>query len=460
MTTQPVPNIVQNFGNHQQCPESATRLIIDEPQTICSSRQTASNNKCFLTRYNNKYCTRICKFIKHIRKLLIIPEKGKEDWKDEDSFPVLGMKILEKLAQDHDNCAEICKATGLVPKIVGFISYTNTSNSRKTLITTSSLKLVAKLASTTGEIGTVVRQKILEQPFLLSNLVDMLEDTGNVEQWKLMMVIIANLAIDEEIRKEIGSFHMVIPKLMHAFLGRHGSSNTTDDHMLRMVAGEALSKLSIEKPSYCSAMLEEATYDLIGNLQKMLGEDKYRYVAASLLWSLSVHSNDKMGDQHLLPALRVALAKMSDAEGKTLEALIGLTSQIICTSSIHEDKVKEPVSDADVANLAQKMVDTLNSIKQSPEYPRMRRVIVKMVIAVMESCSDYATTFERKGMMAALSKVERTLKLYKVEKCDVFYYKAGVVLETEEPLSELVAKAKRLIDPAAAASTRLFSSFQ
>ncbi|TVU35919.1 hypothetical protein EJB05_17826, partial [Eragrostis curvula] len=247
---------------------------------------------------------------------------------------------------------------------------------------------------------------------------------------------------------------------MHAFLGRHGSSNTTDDHMLRMVAGEALSKLSIEKPSYCSAMLEEATYDLIGNLQKMLGEDKYRYVAASLLWSLSVHSNDKMGDQHLLPALRVALAKMSDAEGKTLEALIGLNSQIICTSSIHEDKVKEPVSDADVANLAQKMVDTLNSIKQSPEYPRMRRVIVKMVIAVMESCSDYATTFERKGMMAALSKVERTLKLYKVEKCDVFYYKAGVVLETEEPLSELVAKAKRLIDPAAAASTRMFSSFQ
>jgi len=35
----------------------------------------------------------------------------------QDSFPVLGMLILEKLASDPDNCAEIGRATDLISKI-------------------------------------------------------------------------------------------------------------------------------------------------------------------------------------------------------------------------------------------------------------------------------------------------------------------------------------------------------
>ena len=94
---------------------------------------------------------------------------------------------------------------------------------------------------------------------------------------------------------------------------------------------------------------------------------------------------------------------------------------------------------------------TLNSNrKPNPEYPRMRRVIVEMVISIVKSCPRYATIFRDKGMMEALSKVERTPS--KVEKYRVFYGNVGVVPESGSPLAALVATAKGLlVHPAAPA---------
>ena len=101
---------------------------------------------------------------------------------------------------------------------------------------------------------------------------------------------------------------------------------------------------------------------------------------------------------------------MSSAGGKQLEPLIGLVSQI-------GDVIPEPfarelqhqLQTNGSSGLVQKLVGTLNSNrKPNPEYPRMRRVIVEMVISIVKSCPRYATIFRDKGMMEALSKVERT----------------------------------------------------
>jgi len=143
---------------------------------------------------------------------------------------------------------------------------------------------------------------------------------------------------------------------------------------------------------------------------------------------------------------------MSSAGGKQLEPLIGLVSQI--GDVIPEPfarEVQRQLQTNGSSGLVQKLVGTLNSNrKPNPEYPRMRRVIVEMVISNMKSCPRYATIFRDKGMMEALSKVERTPS--KVEKYRVFYGNVGVVPESGSPLAALAATAKGLlVHPAAPA---------
>ena len=195
------------------------------------------------------------KFLQCMKNLISIPKEDEEFWMAKDSFPSQALEILEKLAHDLDNCAEISRATGLIAKIIGFMSYTidttNIPGPQKQLWTTSSLKLIIKLASTNGEIGMVLRQKISEQPFLLSNLAEILEDSCSSQyQLELVMGIIAKLAVDMEARQEIGSYQVFITKLVNAFLGRDQPSS------MRKVAGEALSMLSMGNAKNFSAILE------------------------------------------------------------------------------------------------------------------------------------------------------------------------------------------------------------
>ena len=132
-----------------------------------------------------------------------------------------------------------------------------------------------------------------------------------------------------------------------------------------------------------------------------------------------------------------------ELEGKKLEALISLASQICkvfpqCFAQELESQCNG------LADIVQKLVVTLNSSKKpSLEYPRMRRVIIEMTICILESCPHYATVFREKGMLAALFMVERTPS--KVEKYRVFSGHVGVVPESGLPLLTLVARAKELV---------------
>ncbi|KAF8676010.1 hypothetical protein HU200_047513 [Digitaria exilis] len=371
---------------------------------------------------------------------------------DEDSFPVQGMIILKRLAHDLHNCEEISRATGLIPKIVGFISKDTASISEEqhNLIMTTSLKLVARLARVEGEIGIALRRKILEQPFLLSNLIEILEGSnGCLDQWGAAIFIIAKLAVDEETRQKIGDFQAIIPKLTQTFLCRNESSKNTycDNLVLRVVAGEALSKLAKEKTSYCSAILEETRYDVIEHLKNMLQEDEYAYDAASILWNLCGHSKDKLlhlGSLNirLMSTLPVVLAKVMDTRrNKQLEALLVLASQLYNLNP--ERFTYEAVSHTNARRLVQKLVGALNSNQKfHPEYPRLRRGVLEVTIFIVESCPRYSTIFREEGMMEALSKVE--IALLMVEKYKVFLGKREI-MERGLHLPDLLVKAKQLI---------------
>lgn len=202
------------------------------------------------------------------------------------SLPMLGLEILEGLACDTDNCAEIIKVTNLVPKIIGLTSY-NESSTLKPLIS-SSLNLLRRLATRNGKIGVTLRQELWENPFLLSNLAGILENSRScsTEVLKPAMDIIAIIAWDEVARQELGSVQVIIHKLVLVFVGQDGPTN--HDQSVRVAAGEALTNLALESPANCLAILEERQpgYELVKDLKDMLGNDQYRCVAASLLQNL------------------------------------------------------------------------------------------------------------------------------------------------------------------------------
>ncbi|CAL5013569.1 unnamed protein product [Urochloa decumbens] len=376
----------------------------------------------------------------------------------QDSLPIQGMVILERLAHDPDNCAEIAKATYLVAKIVGLISYTaadsksSKDNKRQHMMIFSSLNFARRLAITGDTIGVALRQELYNNSFLINNLECVLEDSrSSPEIMKLVFEILAKLAFDKDARKEIGSSKVTISELMHAFIGKDGSTNAYYDQSLRMAAGEALANLTIESPANCLAILEETGYELIKDLKNMLCEDEYRYVAASLLQNVCAHSTDKLrhhqgAGNHLSSAIPMVMKNIMSAGSKQLEPLIGLVSEI--SNVIPEPFVDQLQLQANGSELVQKLVGTLNSNrKPNPEYPRMRRVVIEMVISTVKLCPRYATIFREGGMMEALNKVERTPS--KVEEYRVFYANVGVVRESGSPLAALAATAKRLVHSAA-----------
>ncbi|XP_044436372.1 uncharacterized protein [Triticum aestivum] len=370
----------------------------------------------------------ICRFGEHIEKLMSIPHKDSEH---NDSLPVLGMQILEGLAHDLHNCAEISRAMELLPKIIGFINcITGTTAVQLDEITTSSLKLVAKLASINGKTGMTLRQEISENPFLFGNLTKILELEANpsyLEQSKLAMYIIAKIAktsIDKKTRHKIGAFQVIIDKLVKEFLG-------DDENPLRAEAGEALAMLAMDCPGNCFAMLDETSYDLIGDLANKMEHGQHIYSVASLLQRLCQNSRELVlhhqGPNNALSStLTVVLRRIVDAEGKLVEALISLASQI-CRAGII------PHSSANDQAFVTKLVAELNSRKKpSPdEFPDMRRMLVELTLSIVASCPRYALIFSQNGMMEALSNVECYMWL--------------VVPEEQGALCAMVTKAKALI---------------
>ncbi|CAL4899534.1 unnamed protein product [Urochloa decumbens] len=387
------------------------------------------------------------KILNCVENLISIPKEDKEFWIAKDSFPSQALEILEKLAHDLDNCAEISRATGLIAKIIGFMSYTidttNVPEALKQQWTTSCLKLTIKLASTNGEIGIVLRQKISEQPFLLINLGEVLENNcSSQHQLELVMGILAKLAIDMEAREDIGSSKVFVTKLVNAFLGHDQPPS------IRKLAGEALSVLSMGNAVNFCAALQEIGPNLI-HLKDMLRDDTYTYVTASFLQNVCARSVEKLSQvgssDHLPSFLPVVLEKILNGglESKTLEALISLASQI---GKVFPQRFAQELESqySGLDKLVQKLVHTLSSSKKpSLECPRMRRVIVEMTICMLESCPHYAVIFREKHMLEALYLVERNPS--KVEKYRVFCGNVGVVSESGLPLPTLVARAKGLV---------------
>ncbi|XP_010240475.1 uncharacterized protein LOC104585439 [Brachypodium distachyon] len=431
----------QSHGSGSPTVEGNSSLPLDieggAPAMQASSNQAERNSqRCSLfCKIFNFLKEGIRRFLRHVGRLRSIPH---EDKIDKDSLPALGMQILEGLAHDLHNCEEISRATEiLLPMIIGFISCTTGSTEQQRLKNaTSSLTLIAKLASVKGKMGIALREELFENPFLLGNLAEILEgnSSSNLEQRKLTMNIIAELAMEKKTREKIGKIKDIIDKLVQEFIGEDESEKP-----LRGDAGEALAMLAMESPDNCSAMLHEPNQELLKDLANKLQRGEHIYQAASLLQSLCENSRQVLllqdpGDSHLLSTLTVVLGRIVDAEGKQMEALIGLASQI-CSACPAERVARVLDLYRDGETLVRKLVRELDARKKpSPdESPNTRRLLFGLTVSILKLCPPYAVIFRGGRMMETLSGVEKYM---------VFFGSSGVV---SEGLPALVARAKELI---------------
>jgi hypothetical protein len=87
--------------------------------------------------------------------------------------------------------------------------------------------------------------------------------------------------------------------LMQIFLNAEVSQSTNIDPLLRKVAGQALAMLATESVQNCLIMLREPEF--IKKLKHMIliHDDKYIYVAASLMCNICLHAHSELRESDL-----------------------------------------------------------------------------------------------------------------------------------------------------------------
>ena len=135
------------------------------------------------------------------------------------------------------------------------------------------------------------------------------------------------------------------------------------------------------------------------------------------------------------------LEGIMDAEGRELEVLVGLSSQICNVIPVDFARELEHVHVKD--RFIKRLVYALNSnMIPTAHCPGIRRAIVEHTICMMECNPEYASCFKECWMMEALLMVERTPS--RAEKYRFFSGDAGL-MEHSITLSVLVARAKELM---------------
>uniref|UniRef100_A0A0E0ANL7 Uncharacterized protein n=1 Tax=Oryza glumipatula TaxID=40148 RepID=A0A0E0ANL7_9ORYZ len=203
--------------------------------------------------------SRLLRWWKQITKRWSVPEE--EPSTDQDFLPIQGLLILQRLANfDPGNCMEISRTTGLISKMIDFISYrnhmTSTSEAHQIMLASLSLRVLRRLASTEGKLGVTLRQQILEHTFILSNLAEIMDDNGSSHDLKqLAAEILKNLAMDRNTSEDIGHIRVIISSLMREFLSQ--------DHLLRKNAASLLWNMCENaQPELSNSDLKELSYIL------------------------------------------------------------------------------------------------------------------------------------------------------------------------------------------------------
>lgn len=211
-----------------------------------------------------------------------------------------GMKILEQISTKSCNLADISSSDELMSKITEF---TELKSSRDDIqMAEKALLVLTRLAGQIGKQGSMMRQVILRNVFLLSNIREMLE--GAEEMQKRAVEIVDCFALDSESRNH-GAITKILTLLLNIF---HDAANNE----FRLAAGKAIARLTIESRVNCNAILREDNFQKLRSALSNVHETAHVVIASNILKNLCENCEAQHGQYDaLLEFVRAHMVNVS-----------------------------------------------------------------------------------------------------------------------------------------------------
>ncbi|XP_066387474.1 uncharacterized protein [Miscanthus floridulus] len=337
---------------------------------------------------------------------------------DLDELNLLGLSILNKLARDHDNCDKIGKTRGLLDRIISYsgIVANGPPTGMRLKAVKQSLRVVKRLASTTGTTGKLLRRELSDIVFTVSNVREVLQqqqqDKKDVsELHRLAIEILTNLAMDEEAREMIGTTGGVISTLVAMFLPEKQEA-APDRHKdaVRVEAGEALAMLALGSRRNCGAIIM-AFGRGVERLVEALSDPIVVISAARILRNLCTYAGDEwqLTLRGVTASATKVLRNIMVEKTKLLNISLGLAAQMLRFMQPGELRASLATAGVTDAALARTLVLVLREYSRpSLLVPRIRLYTLELAIALMRSDARFVTLFVELGMEAEQRRVAET----------------------------------------------------
>ncbi|CAL4937617.1 unnamed protein product [Urochloa decumbens] len=336
---------------------------------------------------------------------------------DLDELNLLGLSILNKLARDHDNCDKIGKSRGLLDKIISYSSIANGPKAVK-----QSLRVVKRLATTTGTTGKLLRRELSDIVFTVSNIREVLQlrdETEDVPELHLLAIeILTSLAMDEEPREMIGGTGGVASVLLAMLLPGKDKDATAaapdrQKDAVRVEAGEALAMLALDSRANCGAIIT-ACGGGVGTLVEALSDPVVVIPAARLLRNLCTYAGQEwhLALRGVTAGATKVLRNIMVEKTKLLNIALGLAAQML--RFMEPGGLRGSLASAGVTDtaLARTLVLVLREYtRQSMVVPRIRLYTLELAIALMRSSEEgarFVALFVELGLEVELRRVVET----------------------------------------------------
>ena len=212
----------------------------------------------------------------------------------------LGVKILNKVMDNPDNCKKVTDADDhVMSSIVDLTAVSDDIDSSSISwspvieeIIEEAVQVLHKLVRTTGDAGRVLRCKTSENLHVLRNIRKILEHPNSHTKLLTEAIgVVACLALDKAGKEDIGGSPRVVKKLV-SFLVAEPAATPSNRVGLAKSAVEALVMLAVDSTSIAWRILEELKPENVQQLVEMLSSDstELRTMVAKLLGSLRVNS--------------------------------------------------------------------------------------------------------------------------------------------------------------------------
>ncbi|RLN41752.1 hypothetical protein C2845_PM01G02920 [Panicum miliaceum] len=315
---------------------------------------------------------------------------------DLDELNLLGLSILNKLAHEHDICDKIGKTRGLLDKIISYSSIANEQEAPAPAVTRlkavkQSLRVVKRLATTTGTTGKLLRRELCDIVFTVSNIREVLQQhhENDLSELRLLAIeILTSLAMDDESREMIGGTGGVVSVLLAMFFpGKSDAAPDRQKDAVRVEAGEALAMLALDSRANCGAIIIACGCG-VGRLIEALSDPVITISAARILRNLCTYAGEEwqVALRGVTAGAIKVLRNIMVEKTKLLNISLGLAAQML--RFMQPGELRAGLATAGVTDvaLARTLVLVLREYSRpSMVVPRIRLYTLELAIALMRS---------------------------------------------------------------------------